>query len=202
MLRQRGQDMTVSDEVRKLSAQGLTVAAIAKRLCIRYQHAYAVLNPQPSRGCAQVSGLANVPLNLIDAVALVACVSQKQTVSTQASQLYQSDWFIKARTLVEASTAEWYILSAFHGLVAPTAEIAPYEMTLNTAGIAERRAWAEFVHAQLDAVLTRPRRIVMFAGKRYRECLEPALRQDGHIVEVPMQGLRIGEQLAWLGMHA
>jgi hypothetical protein len=45
----------------------------------------------------------------------------------------------------------------------------------------------------------RPRdRVVILAGIAYREFLEPSLRSRGYVVEVPMRGLGIGRQLAWL----
>ena len=40
--------------------------------------------------------------------------------------------------------------------------------------------------------------VVFLAGKPYREFLEPSLRQRGLQVRVPMRGLRLGQQLAWL----
>jgi len=199
---QHGEDMGISDEVRTLAQEGLTVAQIAKRLGIRYQHAYTVVNAGGARSVPSKDVSETRPFDLSDAVVLVSCVSEKLSQPAEARLLYRSDWFIKARTLVEARGVEWFILSAAYGLVAPSTEIAPYERTLNTAGIAERRAWAVKVHKQLQTVLIGHRHIIMFAGLRYREFLEPALRQDGHTVEVPMEGLRIGEQLAWLGACA
>ena len=89
------------------------------------------------------------------------------------------------------------ILSAKHGLVDPDAVIDPYEMTLNNMPIGDRRAWANRVVEQM-AAHPRPGRVVMLAGARYREFLEPKLRSLGITVEVPMTGLRIGEQLNWL----
>ena len=40
--------------------------------------------------------------------------------------------------------------------------------------------------------------VVFFAGERYREFLEPGLREWGVAVAVPMLGLSQGRQLAWL----
>ena len=73
-----------------------------------------------------------------------------------------------------------------------------YEQTLNTASVADRRAWAENVHSQLVPHLTDRQSVVIFAGQRYREFLVPLLLRDGCAVDVPMANLRIGEQLAWL----
>jgi hypothetical protein len=41
----------------------------------------------------------------------------------------------------------------------------------------------------------------MFAGERYREFLIEPLQQRGLEVEIPMEGLRQGEQLEWLARH-
>ena len=50
----------------------------------------------------------------------------------------------------------------------------------------------------LDSRLVDVDSVVIFAGEKYRECLEPALRKRGIAVHVPMKGLRSGEQLARL----
>jgi hypothetical protein len=91
-------------------------------------------------------------LDFVDALVLVSCVSQKLSEPAPARLLYRSDWFIKVRTLIEARKADWVILSALHGVVAPDTCIAPYEKTLNAARVAERRAWGENVHRQLGKV--------------------------------------------------
>ena len=137
-------------------------------------------------------------LDLVDALVLVSCVSQKLSGPAPARLLYRSEWFTKVRTLVETQKADWLILSALYGIVAPDTCIAPYEKTLNTAGVAERRAWAENVRRYLAPHLIGRRRVVIFAGHRYREFLVPALMSDGYEVDAPMANLRIGEQLAWL----
>lgn len=84
-------------------------------------------------------------ISFIDALVLVSCVSRKLAEPAPARNLYRSAWFIKVRGLVAARNADWLILSALYGIVAPDDVIAPYEKTLNTAGVSERRAWAENV---------------------------------------------------------
>jgi uncharacterized protein DUF6884 len=118
-----------------------------------------------------------------------------------ARSLYVSDWFLKARCYTEASGCCWFILSAEHGLVEPDRVIAPYERTLNTMPIAERRAWGNRVSEQLDAVVPSLSHVVFLAGARYRDFLVPILTGRGVTVSVPMAGLRIGEQLRWLRQH-
>lgn len=105
------------------------------------------------------------------------------------------------RDIVEASGARWFVLSSRYGLVAPDVEIAPYDYTLNTLGVAERRKWANNVLDKLLPEMTREKRVVMFAGHRYREFLVEPLRQRGIEVEMPMANLTRGEQLAWLSEH-
>ena len=133
-------------------------------------------------------------LDLTDAVVLVSCVSQKLSEPAPARLLYRSQWFTKVRALVETRKADWLILSALYGEVAPDTCIAPYEKTLNSAGVAERRAWAEKVRRQLAPSVIGRRRVVILAGQRYREFLVPALLNDGYQVDVPMANLRIAER--------
>ena len=132
---------------------------------------------------------------------LVSCVGQKASAPTRAEALYTSAWFQKARRYVEASGAPWFILSAEYGLVRSDTVISPYEKTLNRMGIETRRAWANRVIAQMEADLPQCEQIVIFAGARYREFLMEYLRRRAQRVDVPLEGLRIGEQLAWFSTH-
>src|SRR5262249_53997168 len=87
---------------------------------------------------------------------------------------------------------------AEHGLVAPEQVVAPYEKTLNTMPVGERRRWASKVIARLHEVMPSLSRVVFLAGQRYREFLVSHLESRGDAVAVPMEGLQIGEQLRWL----
>ncbi len=140
-------------------------------------------------------------LDLSDAVVLVSCVKSKRARPAPARSLYTSAWFCKAREIVEASGAKWFVLSALYGLIPPDAEIAPYDHTLNALGVAERRAWANKVLDKLLPEIAGVKRVVMFAGDRYREFLVDPLERRGIKVEAPMAHLRRGEQLAWLSEH-
>ena len=59
-------------------------------------------------------------------------------------------------------------------------------------------AWANGVLQILIPRLHDCKRVVFFAGQRYREFLVEPLRADGKEVEVPLEGLRRWEQRAWL----
>lgn len=134
-------------------------------------------------------------------VVFVSCVGKKRARACPAKDIYESAWFLKARVFAERTGHPWYILSAEHGLLHPDTVIAPYERTLNTMGVRDRRAWAERVAAQIAAEIPDLKHATILAGDRYREFLTPMLNARGVQVDVPMQGLRIGEQLRWLDRH-
>ena len=133
---------------------------------------------------------------------MVSCVATKRDRPAAASDLYISDWFRSARALVEARGGPWFIISAKYGLLKPTEQIEPYEMTLKGQPVAMRRAWAKRVTGQFVAEEPTARRIVLLAGYDYAQFLVPALREAGFSVERPMAHLRQGEQLSWLKRSA
>jgi len=68
-------------------------------------------------------------------VYLVSCVSKKKQVSLPAKDLYDSDWFRKARAYVEAEVGCWFVLSAKYHLLDPETIIEPYEKTLKNMSV-------------------------------------------------------------------
>ena len=129
---------------------------------------------------------------------LVACVAKKAAYAMPAREIYQSEWFQRARAFVESTGAEWRILSAAHGLLHPGTVILPYDSTLTSMGIDKRREWAANVRRRITNELPAGGRCVVLAGQRYREFLIDFLRSR-YDVEVPMQGMGIGHQLQFLG---
>jgi cytoplasmic iron level regulating protein YaaA (DUF328/UPF0246 family) len=131
-------------------------------------------------------------------IVLVACVSQKHEGAMPAWQLYCSTWFEKARVHAQRIGDEWYILSAKYGLVAPKRVIAPYNLKLSAEPAHVRKEWAIMVASDLEKVLHVGDRVVLLAGESYRENLIEPIKEMGCSVEIPMEGLRFGEQLRWL----
>ena len=129
---------------------------------------------------------------------LVSCVKTKRDTRASAKDLYVSPWFRKARAFVEKTGDPWCILSAEYGLLHPDEEVRPYERTLNAMRVKERREWAEGVLAQIETRFVDVNAVAFLAGQRYREFLEPALRDGGLTVSVPMMGLSQGRQMQWL----
>lgn len=134
-------------------------------------------------------------------VYLVACVSKKQSKPAKAELMYQSDWFLKASEYARRQSHRWYILSAKYGLLATDSRIAPYDKTLLKMPVTERRQWASSVLADIKKVINPDETIVFLAGEKYREYLLNPLEEWGYRLEIPMAGLKIGEQLAWLKQH-
>ena len=131
-------------------------------------------------------------------IILVSCVGKKSARRRVARLIYESEWFLKTRTLVETTGCPWFILSAEHGLLQPTAEIDPYDRTLKKMSKAARMEWAAQVLDQIEEIRPSATKITIFAGCPYREFIVPQLRAKGIEILIPMEGLRIGEQLCWL----
>jgi hypothetical protein len=131
-------------------------------------------------------------------VFLVACVAAKLDQPAQARDLYTSAWFTKARAYVERQGGDWFILSAKYGLVRPTDTLDPYDATLITMSAAARRQWGARVLDELAANVEHATPLIVLAGRAYRDPLWPTI---GDRAAVPMAGLRIGEQLAWLSRN-
>jgi hypothetical protein len=147
------------------------------------------------------SAIDSVDRSGIPTTYLVSCVCKKRSTAAPAKDLYVSEWFRRARRYVEATKRPWFILSAKYGLVSPDRIVAPYDQTLNDMGVAERRDWVRRVQMAMDHQVVDVDRIVVFAGARYREFLMPYLKRRATAVEIPLEGLRIGEQLGWFGRH-
>ncbi|MFZ6774553.1 DUF6884 domain-containing protein [Undibacterium sp. SXout7W] len=144
----------------------------------------------------------NLEFDAMAPIYLVSCVSKKREHKSAAKDLYISDWFIKARKVVEATGCKWFILSAAHGLLKPEQIIEPYNHTLSRMVISERREWGERTSLQLLNTVSQMEQVIFFAGQRYREFLLPQLAQHNIKTVVPMAGLSIGRQLRWLKQSA
>ncbi len=126
-------------------------------------------------------------------IVLIACTAKKAASECRARDLYQSALFKKSLAYADGLHADAIlILSAKHGLVPADMVLEPYDESLNDKSTPELRAWAARVLHQLAGVADlRNDRVTILAGDKYRRYVAPALRRP----EVPLAGLRIGEQL-------
>jgi len=131
-------------------------------------------------------------------ISVVQCVSKKRDTPQLARDLYTSPLFVNASAYAEKISDDWYIISAKYGLVRPSDFIDPYDVTLNKMSAPERRKWAELVFSDLKPLLKATDTVVFLAGVIYRENLVKKVKGLGCKVEIPMKGLRIGEQVSWL----
>ena len=123
---------------------------------------------------------------------LVACCGPKLAHRVPAQDLYTSDLFRKSRAYAEQFGYAWYILSVKHGIVPPNEVIDPYDETLARKSAHERSSWNKMVLNQWQGGTGHP--VVVLAGKDYRGWIA---RAHGTF-SVPMEGMGIGRQKAWL----
>jgi hypothetical protein len=126
-------------------------------------------------------------------IVLISCVSQKLTHRSKAKDLYISPLFKKNLAYARRLNPDAiYILSAQYGLLDLETEIEPYNLTLNTMSASDIRKWAERVIHQLRQMANlQDDHFIFLAGLKYRKYLLPHLSS----YEIPLEGLRIGEQL-------
>ena len=151
-----------------------------------------------------VLNLANHPDGLDDhrdeRVALVGCGQKKASHPVPARQLYESAYFDKKHRYAEQDAVDaWYILSAEYGFVHPDERIEPYDTHIDDVDADE---WCALVQEQMPHLDGST--VEVLAGEQYFEALDLALDfavgTDG-AVERPLEGLGIGEQMAWLKEH-
>ena len=127
-------------------------------------------------------------------VVLVSCSAGKEAKSMPAEKLYNSDLFKKQMEYAKklAPDSNVYIISAKYHLVPLNKTISPYNLTLKEMPAKDREAWAEVVLKQLreKGYNLDKDKFVILAGNAYRQYLEPHMKN----VEVPFEGLRIGQQ--------
>lgn len=131
-------------------------------------------------------------------ISIVQCVSQKRYTPQFARDLYISALFVNAAAYAEKISDEWFIISAKYGLVCPSDLIEPYDITLKKMSVPDRRKWADRVFSDLKPLLNSTDTVVFLAGIIYRENLIIKVAELGCKVVIPMEGLRIGEQVSWL----
>ena len=128
--------------------------------------------------------------------ALLSCVKKKRHVRSLAADLYVSTLFkFGYKYAMNRNVDQIYILSAKYGLLHPNTEVDPYEVTLNNMSGSEIKKWGVAVLAQLRQVADLSGdRFLILAGEKYRRELLPAMAN----YEIPMEGLGLGQQIAWL----
>jgi len=130
---------------------------------------------------------------MIKRIVLISCVSQKQPHHAKARELYISTLFkLNLKYAKKLAPDGIFILSAKYGLLTLEQEIEPYEQTLNNMRSSEIELWANRVLEQLKKVCPiNDTEFTFLAGEKYRKHLLPHIQN----YKIPLEGLRIGEQL-------
>jgi hypothetical protein len=125
-------------------------------------------------------------------------------------QLYGSQLFAKRVKNATERGIPWAALSARYGVWHPATMLKPYDMTFSHMNAAEKAAWHVGVAMRLvehlwepfnqektdDAIKPKQLTIEIHAGSEYCDPLADILRAVGINVELPCEGLGIGEQLS------
>lgn len=154
--------------------------------------------PEHHQNAVQTDERAASPVDLV----LVGCVKTKLQGRHKAKDLFISPLFVGRRARAEALGGPWFVLSAKFGLLSPDREVETYNVSLNSASLAERRAWSARVLGQLRECFgsVAGKTVEVHAGASYRKFgLVQGLRSEGAQVIVPLEHARQGEQLAWYG---
>lgn len=138
------------------------------------------------------------PVGIADLI-LLGCVKSKQDQPAPAKDLYTSALFQKERTYAEASGKPWFILSAKHGLVGPDEVIEPYDVYLKGMPAPYREWWGRTVLDQLTRVVgpLRGLTIEIHASSAYVQQVASRMAAAGAVVVAPLEGLTMGQRLAW-----
>ena len=122
-------------------------------------------------------------------VAFIGCSSTKARVPCIAERLYRGVLFRKSLAYCRQEQFDAiYVLSAKYGLVALDERLEPYDLSLRSFSLVNRRAWAERVKEQMHQRGIQEEEVWFFCGKLYHE----------HFMgSKPMQGKSIGRCLAF-----
>ena len=129
-------------------------------------------------------------------IVLISCASKKLAYKSKAEDLYISTLFrLSFAYAKKLKPDKIFILSAKYGLLNLNDEIATYNETLNNKSVGDIKIWAEKVVTDLGKMVNlKNDMFIFFAGKKYRKYILPHVKN----YEIPLKGLRIGEQLKFL----
>ena len=127
----------------------------------------------------------------------LSCTKEKENKRCRAREMYMpSSLFSKSYEYAKSLNPDKiYILSAKHHLLPLSKEIAPYNVTLNGAGVEERKEWTEEVLKQMKrAGIDFNAKTYFFCGENYIEFLKDHFPNSKSMYA----GRGIGEIMHWL----
>ena len=131
----------------------------------------------------------------------IACVKTKRNIACKAKEMYISPLFKMAYQYALKNTVSEdhiYILSAKYGLIHNSDMIAPYEKTLNSQNVKERKIWSYRVLQEMQRRgIPQNAHIMLLGGVNYRSFLEMILKNS----YCPIRELSMGKTLQWYKKH-
>jgi hypothetical protein len=133
-----------------------------------------------------------------DAVVLVSCGKHKKPIKSAASELYTSPRFQMSVKLTGRLRRTAFILSAKHGLLAPTTQINPYDLSLSSFSEEQRLQWQAAVLSKLTSLKQANKIVILLADDEYASPLDERLTSAGINVINPFAGLSKDARLSFL----
>ena len=111
---------------------------------------------------------------------ITGCSKQKLDHKAPASELYQGNMFKKSKLIAIKLQADFYILSAKHGLITGSKIIEPYETVIQTKKDKDR------LRLNLDGKILENLalygKVIIIMGQKYRNVLEPFFKNNYYIL--------------------
>jgi hypothetical protein len=140
-----------------------------------------------------VDRLRSLPKNRT--VVLISCSKKKKQTKDAASDLYTSPRFRLSRNLADHLKLQYFVVSAKHGLLAPTEMIEPYDSSLELFNDEQRISWAKDIRDRLLSVSTEMTHVVLLTADKYAEPLRDAFNKTNISVMLPLYGLPTATRL-------
>jgi hypothetical protein len=131
-------------------------------------------------------------------IGFIGCGKTKTNHPAQAQFLYTGNLFVKSRAYAMAFFDRWYILSAKYELLAPTAVIAPYNVSLRGASPDFVKGWSAKTSVDIIDCSSTEDKLVFLAGQDYLRYLIPVLVRQGRTIKILCTGMSIGKREQWL----
>ena len=129
---------------------------------------------------------------------LIACSKSKGTHRDIARNMYVSALYRKSVLTAEGWGIPFSVLSAKYGLLGPTDEIEPYDLTLKGKPQSFKAEWASRVTKQILEQFGSTRNLIVLAGDDYLKPLLTSLQASTQNYLAPMKGLSLGNRLSFL----
>lgn len=140
-------------------------------------------------------------------IGLVGCTKSKRSGQWPAEQLYSpSDLFCLRRDHVRHTCADWFIVSAYYGLLEPTEVVGYYQWTMRDLRKEGRVGpWTRNTVSRLAQFYppSDVEVVEIHAGREYADVLAPELERLCYKVEIlPPDRMAIGLQKRWYEYQA